>query len=158
MTQDIKDKTLPSVGLLDRILARIIPARFLTTEHAFNSKMLWVYSSAVGGFGIFILIILSFSEGNMPMRRLGTVSLASLLFLVPILMRYSKSLRPVSVYVVLVSTVVVFYVDFNNLSIQGFSGVLWLVPIMLTSILFSGWRIFFYRLMYFFIPLEYLFT
>ena len=144
MTQDIKDKTLPSVGLLDRILARIIPARFLTTEHAFNSKMLWVYSSAVGGFGIFILIILSFSEGNMPMRRLGTVSLASLLFLVPILMRYSKSLRPVSVYVVLVSTVVVFYVDFNNLSIQGFSGVLWLVPIMLTSILFSGWRMVFF--------------
>lgn len=157
MAQDIKDKTPPSVGLRDRILARIFPARFSTAEHTFSSKMLCVYSSTVSGFGIFILIVLPFSEGSIPMPRLGTVSLASMLFLVPILIRYFKSLNPISTYVVLVTTFLVFYVDFNNLSIQDFSGFLWLVPIMHTSIFWLAHGIL-YRPMYFFIPLEYLFT
>lgn len=136
------DSTL-AIGLLDRIFARIIPARFLTIEHAFHSKMLWLYSASVGGLAVIILIALYFTEDNVPMRRLGTLFLASLLFAVPILMRHLNTLKPVAIYVVVVSMALIFYIDFNNQSIQGPSGVLWLVPIMLITILFSGWRIVF---------------
>ena len=126
---------------MDRFLSRVLPARFLVGDDAYRAKVLWVYSTTVGGLGTLILIALTTFEGDVPIRRLGTVILAALLFGVTLFMRYARSIVTVSTYVLLISTCLVFYVDFNNLSIAGPATVLWVIPFTLIALLFSGWRL-----------------
>ncbi len=130
---------------LERALGRVIPEKFMNGEDAFRAKLLWIYSVSLGVLALVILIALSFAEGDMPMRRLGTVALSSCLLFAPILMRFMSDLTWVSVVVESITIATVFYVDFNNLSIAGPSTVLWGLPIALSATLFSGrWLVFFF--------------
>ncbi|MFT7109985.1 MAG: signal transduction histidine kinase/CheY-like chemotaxis protein [Psychrobacter glaciei] len=132
----------PSQSILDRLLIKVLPARFLTGEDAFRAKVLWLYSTSLGGLGSLILAGLTLAEGTVPGRRLVTVILAALLLGVTVLMRYATHLTSISAYVLLITISTVFYVDFNNLSIEGPSTVLWIVPFTLMALLFSSVRLF----------------
>jgi signal transduction histidine kinase/CheY-like chemotaxis protein len=132
----------PSQSILDRFLIKVLPPRFLTGEDAFRAKVLWLYSTSLGGLGSLILVGLTLAEGTVPARRLVTVILAALLLGVTVLMRYATQLTSISAYVLLISISIVFYVDFNNLSVDGPSTVLWIVPFTLMALLFSSVRLF----------------
>jgi signal transduction histidine kinase len=121
----------------------VLPAHFLKGEDAFRAKVLWVYSTSLGSLGTLILLGLIVAEGDISARRLVTVTMAALLLGVTVLMRYNINLTSISTYVLLVTITTVFYVDFNNLSIDGPSTVLWVVPFTLMALLFSAARLFF---------------
>ncbi len=127
---------------MDQFLTKVLPDRFLNGDDAFRAKVLWLYSTVLGGLGALILIGLTLVEGDIPARRIGTVILASLLIGVTVLMRYVSALMFISWYVLLVSIAMIFYVDFNNFSIAGPSTVLWMVPFTLMALLFSGLRLY----------------
>ncbi len=114
----------------------------MNSEDAFRAKVLWVYSTVLGSLGLTVLILISLLEGGVPARRLVTVILAAMLMAVVVLMRYAKHLSSISVYVCLISTALIFYVDFNNSSITGPTTVLWVIPFILMSLLFSGLSLF----------------
>lgn len=119
----------------------MLPAHFLTGEDAFRAKVVWVFSTSVGGLGMLILFGLILAEGDVPLRRLVTVLLSALLLSVTLLMRYATHLVSVSTYVLLITVSIIFYVDFNNLSVAGPTTVLWVVPFTLMALLFSGPRL-----------------
>lgn len=128
---------------IDRLFQRYIPERFLQSEHVFLAKVLWVYSIVLGVMGLLVLLALSVSEGEIQLRRVGTVSIVSLFMITPILIHYCKSIVYVSAFVFTVTTVAVFYIDFNNRSLAGPSLVLWVIPIILAAMSFTGKRVFF---------------
>ncbi|MFT5594925.1 MAG: signal transduction histidine kinase/CheY-like chemotaxis protein [Oceanicoccus sp.] len=119
---------------------RQIPDHFLQGEDAFRAKVLWVFSTVLGGVGLIVLLFLSLAEG-VPARRLVTVVLAVMLLGVSVCMRYATRLGLISIYVCLVTTALMFYVDFNNLSVSGPTTILWVVPFLLMALLFSGVRL-----------------
>lgn len=137
------------VSWLTQQLMRFIPAHLFAGEDAFRAKLLWMYSVSLGGLGLILVLGLAFAEGELPIRRLGTVFLVSCLLIAPILMRFVRDLTWVSVVVVIVTMITVFYVDFNNLSIAGPSALLWVLPITLAATLFSGWRLFLFCVLVF---------
>lgn len=83
--------------------------------------------------------MISLAEGELPLRRLGTAGLSVSLLAVTFFMGSFGRLGYVSAYVCLVTTSLIFYVDFNNLSIAGPTSILWIVPFLLMALLFSGW-------------------
>lgn len=131
-----------STSILDRFFEKVLPAPLLTGDDAFRAKVLWVFSTTLGVLGLCILIGLAVVEGGVPARRIGTFILVSSLLAVPLLMKYSRTVTPVSWYVLVLSILIVFYVDFNNLSVAGPTTPLWMVPYTLMALLLSGWRLF----------------
>lgn len=127
--------------MLDRVLCRLIPNRFLIREDAFRAKVLWVYSTVLGLLGVLIIIMISLSEGELPLRRLGTAGLTISLLAVTFFMGVFGRLGHVSAYVCVITMSLIFYVDFNNLSIAGPTLILWIVPVLLIAFLFSGWHL-----------------
>ncbi|MGK0445728.1 MAG: signal transduction histidine kinase [Bermanella sp.] len=119
----------------------MLPDHFLTGEDAFRAKVVWVFSTCVGTLGMLILFGLILAEGDVPLRRLVTVLLSALLLSVTLLMRYATHLVSISTYVLLITVSIIFYVDFNNLSVAGPTTVLWVVPFTLMALLFSGPRL-----------------
>lgn len=142
------NETKETPSSLDRLLIRQIPSHFLQGEDAFRAKVLWVFSTVLGCIGLIVLLFLSLAEG-VPPRRLVTVVLAALLLGVSFFMRYATRLGLISVYVCLVTTVLIFYVDFNNLSVAGPTTILWVVPFLLMALLFSGVRLFIFMVVTF---------
>lgn len=124
---------------LECVFEHVLPVNFMHGEDAFRAKLLWMYSVSLGVFALLILIVQSLAEGEIPVRRLGTVALSSCLLFTPILMRFIQDLTWVSVMVESITIATVFYVDFNNLSIAGPSSILWVLPVALSATLFSGW-------------------
>nr|WP_283786941.1 ATP-binding protein [Bermanella sp. WJH001]MDJ1537379.1 ATP-binding protein [Bermanella sp. WJH001] len=127
--------------MLDRVLCKLIPNRFLIREDAFRAKVLWVYSTVLGLLGVLIIIMISLSEGELPLRRLGTAGLTISLLAVTFFMGVFGRLGHVSAYVCVITMSLIFYVDFNNLSIAGPTLILWIVPVLLIAFLFSGWHL-----------------
>lgn len=119
----------------------MLPDHFLTGEDAFRAKVVWVFSTCVGTLGMLILFGLILAEGDVPLRRLVTVLLSALLLSVTLLMRHATHLVSISTYVLLITVSIIFYVDFNNLSVAGPTTVLWVVPFTLMALLFSGPRL-----------------
>ena len=123
-------------SLLDRFISSLIPVHFSQSQDFFKVKVLTFFSLTVGGLGILILTGLSLGDGEVPLRRYGTVILASLLLAVVVLVRITKNIQVVGWYVVICTVSVVWYVDFNNQSILGPNTPLWLVPIALSALIF----------------------
>lgn len=125
-------------SLADRFISSLIPAHFSDHQHFFKAKVLCLFSIIVGGLALLILLGLTVSDGHVPVRRLGTVLLASLLIATVIVIRWTSNLQMVGWYVVVCTVTVVWYVDFNNQSILGPITPLWVIPIALSALMFKG--------------------
>lgn len=128
---------------LDHIFSYVIPPRFLLSEYAFHAKVLLTFAVTVGGLAITILIGLTFHEGTVPIRRLMTVFLASLLLAAVLLVRWVPRIEILAWYVISLSLAIVWYVDFNNVSVVGPNTVLWIVPFSLTALVLKGRQLLF---------------
>ncbi len=128
-------------SLSDRLLSLLIPPHFSTGRYAFHAKVLCLFSLTVGGLAALILIGLTFKEGNVPIRRMGTVLLASMLLAVVVVMRLVREIDKVAWYVIGVTVAIVWYVDFNNLSINGPSAVFWIMPFSLSALVLKRFQL-----------------
>ena len=72
-----------SNDLSERVFYWLIPPAFLHGKHGFQAKVLCVFSLVVSALGLVVLAGLIVSEGQLPARRLGTLVLACMYFLVP---------------------------------------------------------------------------
>ncbi len=121
-------------SFFDRLMALLIPRHFSSGRYAFHAKVLCLFALTVGGLAALILAGLTFSEGNVPGRRLGTVMLASMLLAVVFLIRFVRKIEVVAWYVIGVTVAIVWYVDFNNQAISGPNSPLWVVPFALSAL------------------------
>lgn len=132
----------PEPSRLDYLFERVIPERFLQSKDVFVAKTLWVYSVTLGVLGLLVLLVLSLAEGQVPVRRLVTVCLATLFLCTPILIKRCQQLSVVSGFVFTSSLFAAFYIDFNNQSIDGPTSILWVVPALLAALCFKGKSVF----------------
>ena len=119
---------------LDHLISLLIPAHFREGPYGFHAKVLCIFSLTVGGLAAFILLGLTLSAGNIPLRRLGTVLLASMLLAVVALLRMVRNIEVVAWYVIGVTVAIVWYVDFNNQGITGPNSTLWVIPFSLSAL------------------------
>lgn len=130
-----------TVSLYQRVMSHLIPEHFLSSRYAYHVNVLIVFSMTLGGLAFIILAGLLFAEGELPIRRVITISLASLLLLSILLIRIVSHVHLLAWYVILVSIALIWYVDFNNQSLAGPSSPLWIIPFALSGLLFTQLRL-----------------
>lgn len=130
--------SITAATLVERLFSILIPSHYLKGKHAFRAKVLCVFSMTLGGLALIILSGLIASEGEVPLRRLGTIILSSLFLFVPFVMRLSERIAVPATYTIFVSLMVVWYVDYNNASVMGASTPLWVILYCLAALTFKG--------------------
>lgn len=71
-------------------------------------------------------------------RRLITITLIGLQIFAMFLLRYYRSTTQASWYLVVLTTLTVFYIDHNNLSFQGAFSIIWMLPSTIAVMLLGG--------------------
>ena len=84
-----------------------------------------------------MLAFVAIADGDFPPRRVGSLVLICLLLSPLIFIRYVKNLRILSVYVMSLTIMTIYYVDYNNQSVAGPATVLWVLPPALAVLLFK---------------------
>lgn len=137
------EQSYHSGSLSERLFHWLIPSSYINGEQGFQAKVLCVFSLVVSTLGILILLGLIATEGDLPPRRLGSLVLACMYFMVPLLMRWTPKITIVGAYTVFLTILIIWYVDFNNQSLNGPITPLWIIPFSLVALLFKGWALLF---------------
>ena len=127
-----------------RLVDACIPSPLLNdSSQAFQARTLVTFVIILGFFAVIGVSFTIIVEQTLPLRRIITIAMVACMSFSIVIMRRTQQLQQAGLFFVVLTMLVVAYVDFVNRSIDGPATILWILPYAITAMLLGTKKAFY---------------